>query len=452
MDAVGTTLAILGLIGKITTYTRTASGCRDDRERLRTQLQACENVIHLLQDDCHSDASLTWIQLMNRLAEPGSPLDCLYEALNSVASKLSDGNRLKTALKWPFKKDDVETLMKVVDQNITLLLVALNNDSGRLLHSLNGQSGDQKARTEELTQKVQALGQDGQIQMQTLTDKLSGIEIAHMNIQSGIDRLNSGQEKRESVKQRRNILNWLTKHDHCQQQSYVFSNRLDNTGGWFLRSDQYRKWIQTTGQTLMCQGVPGAGKTILTSIVVEDLRSFSRTEPNVGVAFIYCDYKLRHEQTGDMLLTILLKQLIAGRQTLPESIQELYEDHGQGTSSLSPKDLRATLRSVTSLYRRIIIAVDALDEGEDYHLTTLFSEIFSLQEKFGVNVFATTRPAVTEKLSRLFKGATEIEISAKDEDVQRYVEARMHELPSCISKGRLKDDIKERILDCVDGM
>jgi hypothetical protein len=70
---------------------------------------------------------------MDRLAEPGKPLDCLLKALESVAPKLSDGNMLKTALKWPFKKDEVETLMKVVDQSITLLLVALSNDSGRLL-------------------------------------------------------------------------------------------------------------------------------------------------------------------------------------------------------------------------------------------------------------------------------------------------------------------------------
>jgi hypothetical protein len=452
MDVVGTTIAILQLIGKITTYTRTASGSQNDRERLRTQLQACENVIHLLQDNCPSNASPTWIQSMDRLAGPGKPLDCLLKALKSAAPKLLDGTGFRTALKWPFKKDEVETLMKVVDQNTTLLLVALNNDSGRLLHSLNGQFGDQKARTEELTQSVQALGQDGQIQMQTLTEKLSGIEISHLNTQSGIDRLNSGQEKRESFEQRQNILNWLTKHDHCQQQSYIFSNRLDNTGGWFLRSDQYRKWMHATGQTLICRGVPGSGKTILTSIVVEDLRAFSRTELDVGVAFIYCDYKLRYEQTGDILLTILLKQLIAGQPTLPNDIQELYKHHGQGASSLSPKDLRATLRSVTSSYSRILIAVDALDEGEDHHLTTLFSEIFSLQEEFGVNVIATTRPAVTEKLSRLFKGAIEIEINAKDEDVQRYVEERMHELPSCISKGRLKDDIRKKILDYVDGM
>jgi hypothetical protein len=104
------------------------------------------------------------------------------------------------------------------------------------------------------------------------------------------------------------------------------------------------------------------------------------------------------------------------------------------------------------LYSRVFIVVDALDEGEDHHLTTFFSEIFYLQKKFGVNVITTTRPAVTERLSGLFNGAIEVEISAKDEDVQRYVEEHMHELPSCISKGRLKDDIKKKILDCVDGM
>jgi hypothetical protein len=452
MDVIGTTIAILQLIGKITTYTRTASGSRNDRERLRTQLQACENVIYLLQDNCPSNASPKWIQAMNRLAEPGKPLDCLLKALDSAASKLLDGTGFMSALKWPFEKNDVETLMKVVDQNINLLLVALNNESVRLLDSLNEQFDDQKARIEELRQKVQTLGQDGKIQMQMLADKLSGIQISHMETKSGIDWLKNGQEKRESSEQRHEILNWLTRHDHSQQQSYIFSNRLVNTGGWFLCSDQYMKWKHTTGQTLMCRGVPGAGKTILTSIVVEDLRAFSCSELAVGVAFIYCDYKLRHQQTGDMLLTSLLKQLVEGLSTLPSHIQKLYNHHEKGKRSLSSEDIRATLRSVTSSYRRILIAVDALDEGEDHHLTTFFSEVFYLQKKFGVNVITTTRPAVTERLSGLFKGALEIEISAKDEDVQRYVEARMHELPDCVSKGRLEDDIKKKILECVDGM
>jgi hypothetical protein len=452
MEVIGTTVAILQLIGKITTYTRTASGSQGERERLRTQLQTCENVIHLLQDRYPSNASPTWSESMNGLAEPGKPLDCLLKALDSVALKLRGDKSFRTALRWPFEKDDVETLMKVVDQNINLLLVALNNESGRLLDSLNGQFRDQKARIEELRQKVQTLGQDGKIQMQMLADKLSGIQISHIKTQSEIDWLKKSQEKRESSEQRQNILNWLTKHDHSQQQSYILSNRLVNTGGWFLCSDQYMKWKHTTSQTLMCRGMPGAGKTILTSIVVDDLRAFSRTELAVGVAFIYCDYKLRHQQTGDMLLTSLLKQLVVGRSTLPDHIQDLYKDHGEGTCSLSSEDVRATLRLVTSSYSRTFIVVDALDEGEDHHLTTLFSEIFSLQKEFGVNVIATTRPAVTEQLSGLFKGAIEIEIIAKDEDVQRYVEARMHELPICVSKGRLNDDIKKKILECVDGM
>jgi chromosome segregation ATPase len=263
MEVVGTTIAILQLIGKITTYTRTASGSQDDRLRLRGQLQACENVIHLLQDHCSSNASHAWIQSMKRLEEPGQPLECLLRALKvleDIAEKLSNGGSLKAALKWPFKKDEVETLMRVVDQNISLLLVALNNESGGLLRSLDDQFGEYKKRIEKLRKQVQTLGQDGQNQFQTLKDDLSKIRTSQVDIQSGVSRLYNHKEQLEAAKKRKEILDWISEFDPWKQQLYIFSTRLDNTGLWFLRSAEYQNWKKVTGQTLLCPGMPGAGK------------------------------------------------------------------------------------------------------------------------------------------------------------------------------------------------
>jgi hypothetical protein len=170
------------------------------------------------------------------------------------------------------------------------------------------------------------------------------------------------------------------------------------------------------------------------------------------VAFIYCDDKLRSQQTADMFFTSLLKQLVAGQPLLSDDIEKLYDDHKKTRHSLKLEKVRDALLSLTTSYSRVFIMIDAMDEGEDHHLATLFSEIFALQKQFGVNIMATTRPAVTERIMNMFEKATEIEISAKNEDVEMYVEKRMHDLPSCATRGHLQDEIKKKIVECVDGM
>ncbi|PVI01419.1 hypothetical protein DM02DRAFT_525133, partial [Periconia macrospinosa] len=40
---------------------------------------------------------------------------------------------------------------------------------------------------------------------------------------------------------------------------------------WLLNLAEFKSWIETKNQTLFCPGIPGAGKKILTSIVVEEL-------------------------------------------------------------------------------------------------------------------------------------------------------------------------------------
>ena len=373
-------------------------------------------------------------------------------ALNDVAEKLLDERgRLRAALKWPFKREDIDARMKVVDYNIHPLLFALNNESGRLIHALEGQFGEHEKRIEYLMQKVHTLGQEGQSQFQTLKNDLSGTQKSQVNIKSGINRLHKHDEPLEATGKRKKIFDWTSESDPWKQQSFIFSTRLDNTGLWFLRSKEYQDWKKVTGQTLLCPGMLGAGKTIITSIAVDDLLDYSRRELSVGVAFIYCDYKLRSQQTADMLFTSLLKQLIAGQPKLPDNIIQLYKNHGT-RSSLKREEIRDALQSLMTSYSRVFIILDAVDEGEDQHLTAFFSETFALQEQFAANIMVTTRPAVSERIMNMFKKATEIVISAKNEDVEMYVEEHMSDLPGWATEGNLQDEIKKKMVECVDGM
>ena len=83
------------------------------------------------------------------------------------------------------------------------------------------------------------------------------------------------QERREQTRERQlehdALLDWLTPLDYTAQQHDFVNRRQAGTGQWLLDSAEFQAWLEADHQTLFCPGIPGAGKTILTSIVVEEL-------------------------------------------------------------------------------------------------------------------------------------------------------------------------------------
>jgi hypothetical protein len=84
-------------------------------------------------------------------------------------------------------------------------------------------------------------------------------------MEDGIDRLNRRQDDQDH----RVIVDWLTPVDYAPQQSDFISRRQEGTGKWLLNSNKFQEWLNQSKQTLFCQGIPGSGKTIITSIVIE---------------------------------------------------------------------------------------------------------------------------------------------------------------------------------------
>jgi len=67
------------------------------------------------------------------------------------------------------------------------------------------------------------------------------------------------------------ILEWLSPMDYGGEQGDILSIRQPGTGQWLLDTQQFQLWLQKDQQSLFRPGIPGAGKTVLTSIVVEHL-------------------------------------------------------------------------------------------------------------------------------------------------------------------------------------
>ncbi|KAF5639627.1 ankyrin repeat [Fusarium sp. NRRL 52700] len=111
---------------------------------------------------------------------------------------------------------------------------------------------------------------------------LSQIHETVLQTESNIRDVKSKMDRAEDVK----ILEWLTPLNYGPQQSDNLSQRQEGTGEWLLTSKEFQNWVDN-GKTLFCPGFPGAGKTILTSIVIDELTTRFRDDDTVGIAYIY---------------------------------------------------------------------------------------------------------------------------------------------------------------------
>ena len=255
--------------------------------------------------------------------------------------------------------------------------------------------------------------------------------------------------------ERHDIIAWLTPVDYGLQQSDFLARRHPGTGKWMFDTTELSQWISRSNQTLLCSGIPGSGKTIITAIVIDHLQKMSRGDENVAVAYVYCSFKSRDEQrTVDLLLT-LLKQLVQKRSLLPKAIKSLYANHKKERTRPSLSEITKALRDVTASYSRAYFLIDALDECQAERREFL-NEVLGLQAQTAANIFATSRPV--HDIQSTFRDCTKLEIRAHEEDIRSFVRKRVSMLNVVISedeigdKKPLQDEVTNAITDVVDGM
>ncbi|KAH8722848.1 nucleoside phosphorylase domain-containing protein [Phaeosphaeriaceae sp. PMI808] len=270
------------------------------------------------------------------------------------------------------------------------------------------------------------------------------VSITAANVGSMMSRL----DRKEDVE----ILDWLTPVEYGPQHSDFLRERQPGTGQWLLESAEYQTWLNSGKQTLFCPGIPGAGKTMIATTVINDLALRFRQNGSIGIAYLYCNFRQRDEQAAEDLLASLLKQLSRSRSSLPESVQDIYNQHVKKRTRPSLDEISRALHSVVATLSRAFIIVDALDECQvsDSSQNKFLSEISNL-ETSGANIFITSRFILD--ITERFKGKLTLEIRASNDDVQEYLGGRMSKLSGFIGRDRqLQAEIKTGIVLSVNGM
>lgn len=258
-------------------------------------------------------------------------------------------------------------------------------------------------------------------------------------------------KERQNQQQHQELLDWLTPIDFSPRQSDFIRQRQAGTGQWLLDSTQYAKWTATKGEILFCHGIPGAGKTTLSSIVVDNLQESFHDDKTIAVCYFYCDFRRQDEQLLDNIILVLLKQLAQAAAVVPDDILQLYNRCNKRRSRPTLENIVKVLHLIAASFARIFLVVDALDECRTSNFYPLVSELFKLHSIFGVNILVTSRPV--RHVIENFRDYVPLEIRASHEDIEKYITGNIRSLPAFVYRNsELQNEIVQCIIEAIDGM
>lgn len=194
--------------------------------------------------------------------------------------------------------------------------------------------------------------------------------------------------------------------------------RLQGSGKWLLKKPAFVDWRQqSVSSVIWLHGIPGSGKTKLTSLVVDELES------SENMAFFYCMRNPAEPQRGqaDKILANLVRQLAATRSnsTILPPVVEQYKEALSGFADFEDQEWTSdesfsVLLKLMEIYPSITIVLDALDEvnQEDrQELLDILSKL--LQESSGLlKIFISSRD--NYDISHHLSGSPNVYIEASD--------------------------------------
>ena len=397
--AVRTTSAIIK-------YGRDIQNASRDKKLLVEEALLLSKVLHRLRERVEANSNHSW------LADHLDVLHMFQSAFNDLANALNidpetgqprEESRLRTLqskAKWTFTKSDVFAILQ---------------------------------RMERLQQHTNSLLSDDQ-----------------RNI---LERIDQKQQEAQDQKFRLALLGWLSSIPMTQVHQTISDRAEKGSGQWVLDSEIFGKWHRGEITQLWGWGIPGAGKTVIASIIINHLRRQRSDDMklDIGIAFLYLKYN-ETDQTLDNILGNLLRQFVQEMESIPSSLIDLYEHHRSRNTSPSSDELVEILRFMLDSFKEAFLIVDGLDECEEILRWDLLEQLENFQPKLRLLITSRYLDTISEDLENFER----FEIRANSEDLELYVGHQMKKnrnLRKMIQRNpKIKDDIKNAVVKTADSM
>ncbi|KAH6909418.1 hypothetical protein BKA70DRAFT_1221671 [Coprinopsis sp. MPI-PUGE-AT-0042] len=193
------------------------------------------------------------------------------------------------------------------------------------------------------------------------------------------------------------------------------------TGMWLLKSERFGLWLEANGnlKILWGSGIPGAGKTIPASLVIDLLEKLVKVSGRqICVAYVYIRYSDRSELTVKSILEILVKQTAERQPDLLPAIHETYAEHIRDGTQPTEAHLLGLMQKLTENVTTAYV-LDALDEAPVSIQLDLVKKLASLKCK----IFITSRPLKAVEVH--FPAAHCFSVVAQGADIDLLIEQKL---------------------------
>ncbi|KAH6903986.1 hypothetical protein BKA70DRAFT_583868 [Coprinopsis sp. MPI-PUGE-AT-0042] len=194
------------------------------------------------------------------------------------------------------------------------------------------------------------------------------------------------------------------------------------TGAWLLRTAKFKLWMEPNGgvHTLWGSEIPGAGKSVLASLVIDMLEAMVRESGRrFCIAFIYFRYSDHSEITIRTVLEIPARQTVERHPDLLQIIQEAYAQHIQEGTQPTEAQLLGLLQELTKQLPATFLILGALGEAPIGIQLALVKKLSSP----GCKLFITSRPL--KVVEAHFPDAYTFPIIAQDEDIDLHIKHKI---------------------------
>ncbi|KAK4167201.1 hypothetical protein QBC43DRAFT_231228 [Cladorrhinum sp. PSN259] len=199
------------------------------------------------------------------------------------------------------------------------------------------------------------------------------------------------------------------------------------TGDWVMRCDEWQRWLQLNLRCIWIHGIPGAGKTILASHLIEELKAHcaQQLNNNVLAIYYYC-YHGHNQDEAKPLVRWLISELCHRTGLITQKAYSMFEQ-GHVPSLTELLDCLSSLLEVCTL-KGVFLVIDALDESQDRHnLLRTVRDLASDTRFCKIHILATSREYIDieETMLPISRALSMSDIESVQADIRTYITAKV---------------------------
>jgi NACHT domain len=342
----------------------------------------------------------------------------ILDTLDQVKPASTEGKLGKTVkrLLWPLKREQTLALVHRLDRQRNTLAFALSTGIGTGVYE---------------TQIILA------------------------DVQIGLQKDRVERRTREALEQRRKVLQWLSDVDYEVKHTRASDLQHPGIGSWLLKNPRLQSWIEGDISFLWIYGIPGSGKTVWTSIILNHC-IFPRLSDNLFAAFFYFDFRDVASEKPENALGAIIAQLCKWLDPFPSEVEEALQRYTSIDGRVTPpsfEELKRMLIYVLDLCPPVLLVIDALDECSNRDAFSRLLHILAIDKSYKVRVLVTSRREID--IERLFKKLPQISVQshAADQEICQMITTEVNVHPKFQSLGEtLKATIITTLSDGAGGM